>query len=401
MANTWTPIDVYAIVNAAFRQATGRTDLAAIDTTSFVTVGSVLTETQQMKENTFGVISQMVVRTIFSDRVSRRRFDILRADAERWGGVIRKISFYPLEAEETESFNTDLNPTTLADGNSVDMYKIRKARPLELDFWGTKLMKTHITRFMVQLDTAFTSEAEMERFIRAMMLAFYNDISRLNDARTRLVVNNAIAGVYAMGNAVDLVAGFNEEYRTTYTRDQLLSTYAEDFYKYVVSVINIDSDNMEDASTLYHANPADESIIRETPKAFQRMLFYKPFFTKAKARVMPTIFNPDDLNLGEYSTVNFWQDKKAPEAINIKPVILDTTTLQSKDAEQAVSLDYVLGIMYDVEFMGVYPKFERAVTSPLNANGLYWNEFVHWAFNNWTDYTENARVFYLGAGGQS
>ena len=79
---------------------------------------------------------------------------------------------------------------------------------------------------------------------------------------------------------------------------------------------------------------------------------------------------------------------------------MDVETGESKDAEETVIFDYVLGIMYDVEFMGVFPKFEYATTTPLNSNGLYWNEFVHWSFNNWTDFTENHRVYYLGAGGQ-
>ena len=401
MANSWNVIDTYALVTEAYQQATGRKDIAAVDTTSFVAIGSILTQTQNMKETTLGVISQMVVRTIYNDRVTRRRLDILRADEERWGGVVRKLTELPLDPEESESFNTDINPTQLADGNSVDMYKIRKPKVIELNFWGQKILKTHITRFMYQLDAAFTSEAEMARFVRSMMLQFYNDITRINDAKTRLVLLNAIGGIYEMGNAVDLALEYNREYGTSYTRDQLLTTYLEDFLKFTVSTVNIYSDNLEDSSALYHANLTGlPDILRETPKEYQRMLFYKPFFTKAKATVMPTIFNPDELRLGEYSTVNFWQDKKTPTQIKVKPTYLDTATGESKDAAANVELDYVLGILYDVEFMGVFPKFEYATTTPLNSNGLYWNEFVHWSFNNWTDYTENAVVFYIGAGGQ-
>ena len=241
----------------------------------------------------------------------------------------------------------------------------------------------------------------MSRFARSMMLQFYNDITRINDAKTRLVLLNAIGGIYEMGNAVDLALEYNKDFGTAYTRDQLLTTYLEDFLKFTVSTINIYSDNLEDSSALYHANLTGlPEILRETSKEYQRMLFYKPFFTKAKATVMPTIFNPDELKLGEYSTVNFWQDKKTPTQVKVKPTYLDVATGGSKDAAAEVELDYVLGILYDVEFMGVFPKFEYATTTPLNSNGLYWNEFVHWSFNNWTDYTENAICFYIGEGGQ-
>lgn len=400
MANSWSVIDTYALVTEAYQQATGRKDIAVVDTTSFVAVGSKLTETQQMKETTLGVISQMVVRTIYNDRVTRRRLDILRADEERWGGVVRKLTVLPLDPEQSESFNTDIAPNQLADGNSVDMYKIRKPKVIELNFWGQKILKTHITRFMYQLDAAFTSEAEMRRFIRSMMLQFYNDITRINDAKTRLVVVNAIGGIYKMGNAIDLAAAYNTEYGTNHSRQTLLTTYLEDFLKFVVSTVKTYSDNMEDSSALYHANLTGlPEIPRETPKSEQRMLMYKPFFTKAEATVMPTIFNPDKLELGAYSTVNFWQDKKSPTEIKVKPTYLDVATGESTDSSENVIFDYVLGILYDVEFMGVFPKFEYATTTPLNSNGLYWNEFVHWSFNNWTDYTENAIVFYIGVGG--
>ena len=400
MANSWNVIDCYALVTEAYQQATGRKDIAAVDTTSFVAIGSILTQTQSMKETTLGVISQMVVRTIYNDRVTRRRLDILRADEERWGGVVRKLTVLPLDPEESESFNTDIAPNQLADGNSVDMFKIRKPKVIELNFWGQKILKTHITRFMYQLDAAFTSEAEMMRFVRSMMLQFYNDITRINDAKTRLVLLNAVGGIYKMGNAVDLAAGYNTEFGTNHSRQSLLTTYLEDFLKYVVSTVNIYSDNMEDSSALYHANLTGlPDILRETPKEYQRMLFYKPFFTKAKATVMPTIFNPDELRLGDYSTVNFWQDKKSPTEVKVKPTYLDVATGESVDSDDTVVFDYLLGVLYDVEFMGVFPKFEYATTSPLNSNGLYWNEFVHWSFNNWTDYTENAICFYIGAGG--
>lgn len=400
MANSWSVIDTYALVTEAYQQATGRKDIAVVDTTSFVTVGSKLTETQQMKETTLGVISQMVVRTIYNDRVTRRRLDILRADEERWGGVVRKITTLPLDPEQSESFNTDIAPNQLADGNSVDMYKIRKPKVIELDFWGQKILKTHITRFLYQLDAAFSSEAEMQRFIRSMMLEFYNDITRINDAKTRLVIVNAIGGIYKMGNAVDLAAAYNTEYGTNHSRQTLLTTYLEDFLKFVVSTVKTYSDNMEDSSAMYHANLTGlPDILRETPKSEQRMLMYKPFFTKAEATVMPTIFNPDKLELGAYSTVNFWQDKKSPTEIKVKPTYLDVATGESVDSTDDVIFDYVLGILYDVEFMGVFPKFEYATTTPLNSNGLYWNEFVHWSFNNWTDYTENAICFYIGVGG--
>ena len=129
------------------------------------------------------------------------------------------------------------------------------------------------------------------------------------------------------------------------------------------------------------------------------MLLFKPFMTRAKTLVLPTIFNPDDLRLGDYDTVNFWQSDKTPEQVKVKPTYLNSATAAGVDASSAVELSYVLGMIYDVEFMGVFPKFTTTASSPLNAAGLYVNEFVHWLFNNWMDETENHMLLILGEGG--
>lgn len=401
MANSFNVIDVYALVNEAYRQATGRNDITAVDTTTFVSAGQVLSSTQSAKETTLNVLTQMVTRTIFSVRPTSEKLSIMTADEERWGGIVRKITPLALEAEKSENFNTDIDSDQLVDGNSVDMYKIRKQPVIQLNFFGSKTLQTHRTRWMHQLDAAFTNEREFAQFMSMLMVEFYNDIKRLNDAKTRLVINNAIGASYLNGCYTDLANEYNLENGTAYTRDELLSeAHLESFMKFVVSFVKTLSDNMEDASELYHVNVLGESIIRETSKVFQRMLIFKPFMTKSEAVVMPTIFNPDKLSLGQYDTVNFWQSKKSASAVKVKPVYIDPTTAESQDAEAAVELDYVLGIIYDVEFMGVYPKFTNVSTTPLNSAGLYWNDYVHWLFNNWMDETENHHLLIIGAGGE-
>lgn len=400
MANSFNVIDVYALVNEAYKQATGRQDIRAIDTSTFVAIGEVLTNTQQAKENTLNVITQQVVQTIISSRATSAKLRIMTADEDRWGGIVRKLITLPMEAEESQNFNTDLNATQLADGGSIDMYKINSQKVIQLNFFGTKSMQIHRTKWLNQLDVAFSSEAEYMRFVEGLTIEFRNEIVRLNDARTRAVILNALGASYLNGNYRDLVNEFNLEFGTSYTRDVIFQQHFAQFYQWACAYIETISDNMTDSSAKYHVNLTGEpEILHETPKNLQRMLVYKPFLTRAKTLVLPTIFNPDDLRLGEYETVNFWQSDKKPEQVIVKPTYLDAATKKGVDAASNVTLDYVLGILYDVEFMGIFPKFTVTASSPLNAAGLYINEFVHWLFNNWLDETENHMVFILGSGG--
>ena len=69
------------------------------------------------------------------------------------------------------------------------------------------------------------------------------------------------------------------------------------------------------------------------------------------------------------------------------------------DASESITIDCVIGFLYDIEFMGVLPQFDYSSVTPFNSAGGYWNEFYHWRFNNWTDFTENHILFIMGAGG--
>lgn len=402
MANSYNVIDVYTLVNEVAKIATARKDLVAVDTTSFVAVGEVLNSTQKSKESTLDAMTQQVARTIIASRATSEKLRIMTADEDRWGGIVRKLITLPLDAEESENFNTDINPNQLADGQSIDMYKIKKQKVIQLNFFGSKSLQIHRTKWLNQLDSAFTSERELMNFYNGLAIEFRNDIVRLNDARTRAVINNAIGASYINGLYTDLIGEFNAEFGTTYTREQIFQSHFQQFYQWTCAFIETLSDNMTDESALYHVNlDGYPEILHETPKGLQRMLIFKPFMTKAKTLVLPTIFNPSDLKLGDYDTVNFWMSKKEPSKVNVKPTYLDAATAAGVDAANAIELDYVLGMIYDVEFMGVFPKFTTTASSPLNASGLYINEFVHWLFNNWMDETENHHLMILGEGGSA
>lgn len=399
MANLLTPVDVYALMNAVVSQATGRTDLAVVDTTTFSSVGEIVLRTGA--ENTLNAISTVIGKTIFSVRPYKGKLESLRVAQQRWGGQVRKIINLYDEAEKSDDWNTDLAQNALDDGNSVDMYKIRKPKALQLNFYGTKVLQKHITRFRDQLSLAFHNEDEFIRFIDSVMVEFSNEIELLNEAESRATLLNFMAGISSMGlTEVDLVAEYNNEYGTQYTRAQLLSTYIESFMKFVAAEIKIYSNKLTDMSTMYHANLTGyNKIMRHTPKEVQKMVMYEPIFIKTQAEVYSGLFNPKYLDIGSFEGVNYWQSQSTPTAINVKPNILDVATGASKDADTAVNLDYVLGILFDEEACGVMPQFDYSSTTPFNSAGQYYNMYMHWRFNSYCDYTENAVLFVLGEGG--
>lgn len=401
MPMSFAPQDVYTIVNDIAYQATGRKELTAVDTSTFVSVGEVLLRTGV--ENTLNALSTVLAYTIFSVRPYRSPLFSLRVSPQRWGSQVRKITPLPQDFEASQDWNTQLSSQALADGNSVDMYKINAPKALQLNFYGTKVLQKHITRFRDQLTLAFQNEAEFMRFVNAVMIEFANEVEIGNEAETRLTLVNFFTGLQAMGlSVVDLTAAFNTKYSTTYTREQLLTDHLTQFMQFFVSQVKTISDRLVDMSAYNHANiKGYKPILRHTPKSKQKMIMYGPMFTEAEATVFSEIFNPIYLELGRnFETVNFWQSQKDPTAIKATPSILDINTGEAKKAESAVSIPYVVGAIFDEEACGIVPQFNYASTTPFNSAGGYYNMFYHWRFNSYVDYTENAVLFILGDGGE-
>lgn len=399
MANILTPVDVYQIMNEVVSQATGQKTQSVVDTSSFVSVGETALRTGT--ENVLKAISQVVVRTIFSARPYTAKFGSVRVDGNRWGGATRKINYLYKEMEQSQNHNTQLAPDQLANGQSIDMYKINAPEVVQTNFYGTKVLQKHITRFRDQLAPAFHNEGEFAAFFAGMITEWNNEIELANEEKSRLTILNAMAGVYEMAgdNVIDLAGLYNANYGTTYTRQELLSTHLDSFMKFFAAQIKIFSKRLTDMSTMYHANLTGyKAILRHTPKGMQKMLMYDPLFITAESTVYPTLFNTQYLNIGAFEGVNFWQSQDNPTAINITPNILDPATGESKTGT-AQTIPYVIGLLYDEEALGIYPQFDYTSVTPFNSAGEYYNIFAHWRFNAYNDFTENMLLFIIGDGG--
>lgn len=399
MANTLTPIDVYSLINSIAAQATGQSAITATDTSTFVTVGETLLRTGT--ENTLNAISAVLADTIFSVRPYQGKLKSLYRANRRWGAQVRKIVNLYSETEETQDYNTDLNASQLTDGSSIDMYSIKNPKVMQLNFYGTKKLQKHITRYRDQLALAFSSEDEFIRFIDSIMVEFGNEIELANEEKARACLLNYLGGLYDEGMAVDLVAAYNADqgFSPALSRSDCLSEqYIEGFMKFVASTIKIYSDRMTDYTVNYHKSITGyNSILRHTPKDRQKMIMYSPIFTKMKTEVYSTLFNPEYLEIGEFEGVNFWQSQDYPEAIKVyKPNVLDAATGQSADGAD-VDLDFVLGVLFDDEAIGVTTQFDYSSVTPFNSAGGYNNLYYHWRFNSYNDFTENGILFYLGA----
>lgn len=397
------PQDIYTIANALVKEVTGQTPaITAVDTSSFINVGQMCLD--QSKEGTLQALSNMVARTIIAVRPYSGRFTSIEASSQEWGLFIRKIAFFSGEFDETKFINTAQNPDTLRDGNSVDMYKIKKRYPLEMYYTGESTLNQRYTTFQEQLKTAFQSEGEFSAFLNGMMVEIGNDVARWKTAENRAVVMNFIGSLYNTGKPgqkVNLTVQFNAERGTAYTTRDLLTVHLQEFLSFFVSYMETLTGLMEESSELYHLTPmcTDDNgntlhLFRHTPKSEQKLLLYQPLINDAKAWVYPAIFGPGYLSFGNYEGVQFWQNINDRSAISVTPAQFNVNTAK-QETGTPVKLDFVVGLLYDRRALATAYRQDSVYTTPFNISGEYYNTEHHWKMNYMQDPTENAVLFYM------
>ena len=391
--------DIYQIVNTVNKQITGQGAVAAVDATTFIAVGNQILVGST--DNIYRAIAGTWAKTIWAARAyTSGVMRSVEVDEERWGAVMRKVSFLPLDFEKSNNWNTDIDSTQLDDGNSINPFVIRKAKPVSFYFQGNKTLQSHITHFRDELESALESESAFNDWYYAKMVEYFNDIETKDETERRLIVLNFMAGANEMNSSVlDLTTAYNSEHHTTYTRDQLLTTYVDDFMKFAAEKIQVASKAMKDRTALYHANVTGKTLLRHTPKEFQKALMFTTFVTKAKAHVMSSVFNPEYLDIGTYEEVNFWQNPLSPAEINIKPKILNTTTGAAVDGT-AQNIPYVVGLIYDERALTISNK-RRSSGNIFNPGGDYTNDYLHWLKRYNNDFTENHLLIIMSNGGNS
>ena len=419
MARLQTPTDAHTILNALAYQATGRTDLTATDTSSFVSVGETVLSTGV--ENVASALSIVVGKTLIGIKKYTAKVTLLQEmDTGLYTSRVRKISFYDKDAKESGWVNTNTHAKNLYNGydngtnsgNSVgSMWEQDKPIAIEFNFGGSDVWDFEISFYEDQLKAAFRNEDEFIAFWNGTIMQKENEIEEVKEQFNRMTLINYIAGIVELGlnqgkmplSVVNITKVYNDEHGTTLTNAQLLSaTYLKGLLETLVSEFKLASDFMEERGVNYHWSPSKTvdgttytALLRHTPKADQRFFYYKPLIEKAKAVVMPEIFNPEYLAVEQGEGVTYWQSNKTRMQIYVKPAIPNTSNpAEQTYAANAINVN-VLGVLFDKDACITNFQFNGADTTPIEARKKYRNTWYHNAKNSINDFTENGIVFIM------
>lgn len=391
--NTMTFTQSATVLTEIVSQASGRKQIAPTNPAEFVAVANVGLETGYDALAT--AISQVLSRTLFSVRPYNRKFAGLEADSIRYGNHVRKLNYIDQDPEEDDRIK-------LVDGQSIDQYAVKKPQVLQTNFYGESVYQAHITIYRDQLDVAFSGPEEFTRFISGLMEHMQNQIEKWHEETARATVANFIAGKAASdsANVIYLLDLYESETGLTGLTAQSIKQPSNfvPFTKWLFGYLKTISDMMTERSVKFHKNftigGAAKLIHRHTPLDRQKIYLYAKELNNMDASVVSGTFHDDYLKIADYERVNFWQNINTPMEINATPGYNDADGSVHANPS-AVTLENVLGVIFDEEAAGYTVINQWQANSPFNARGGYTNLFWHFTDRYWNDFTENGVVLIL------
>ena len=390
-ANDLSINQVSVLLNAIVKQATGNTATAAkLDLSNFATVAQLPLKIGY--DPVVQAISQVLSNTIFSVRPYTRKFKGLNVSNQRFGNITRKLNI-------ADTDWSDDDRTKLTDGESVDMYVVKKPSVLQTNFYGANAFQRCTTIFKDQLDVAFNSADEFARFISMMMSNISDMIEQGHESMARMCLLNFIGGKLSYDtdadNKVHLLTEYNTLTGLTLTEQDLYKpeNFAP-FMKFAVAKIKSICSLMTERSERFHTNITGKAISRHTPHNKQKVYIHAFQKYLLETSVLSDLFNDEYMKMADVELVNFWQSIDNPTKINVDAIYMNTTGALTKSASP-VEEDHVFGVIFDEEALGYTTVNTWSAPTPFNARGGYHNIFWHYTDRYWNDFTENGIVLLL------
>ncbi len=377
---------IYEFVNETVKEVLGDEAIVQEDLSNVVDIGNAVFDGNAFDKYVRSLVNH-IGRVIFVNRKYNGSAPSVLMDGWEYGSILQKISSEMPEAEENESWE-------LIDGASYDPNIFRK--PVAEQKFFNKKTTFEIDRSITekQVKQSFSSAEQLNGFIsmlynevdKAMTVMTDNLIMRTINNYTGETLHNAFpTGTYTGTHirAVNLLAEYNTQYGTQLTKDKCMVDPA--FIRFAAYRMGLYKDRLARISTLFNIGGAQ----RFTPNDMLHFVTLSDFNTAANIFLQSDVYHNDYVRLPKSETVPFWQGSGTDysfsnvSAINVKTTSGDT-----------VSIDGVLGVMFDRDALGV-ANFERRITTNYNPKAEFTNYFYKQDAQYFNDLNENFVVFFV------
>lgn len=389
---------INTIVNAIVSEAVGRdTAVSLINDKDLVSVGTTLLK--QGYDKTINSIAQVLTRTLFNERPYTGKLLPIRRGSDEWGNHVRKVQQGINEAKPDGLYTAD----AWEDSN---MFKVAPDKVLQTNWYGQTAYMFEKKFWRNQLNTAFSSSAEFARFIGDVYTAINSDITQSEEGLYRTTLANFLAYLIGapedQGSCINLLAEYNDKTGAGLTTETVYdkANYS-DFVRFAHAKIKSVSNFMTNRTEMYHQTfnhpDTNEPFItrKHTPKSDQMVFLLASDRYNYEARVFAETYHDNYLNAGNFELVDYWQNVRDPEHINVTPARLNADGTENNTAIEGLDKIHIVGAIVDREAVGVSEVDRWTASSPMEAKRGFVNTFWHFNNRQWNDFGENGVVFIM------
>ena len=391
------------ILNDLNEAMVGQADVFADDLSNIVDAGrQVLDFTGDNKdnyENYIGKLIDRVGRVVFVDRVYRSQAPNILKDSWEFASIMMKVRVELMENQDNSTWQlrdipngTGLSNDVDGSGNPItpsrlDPFVLNKPNATAKFYNKRVTFEIPITIADYQLRSAFTSAAEMSRFIATIENRIRTKKTLDVDALIMATIRNLAGNKIAKGKAVNLLPLYN----TTVSSDIEASDYwtNPDAIRYSNKTIGLYRKYMQAASTLYN----EGDYVTFTPEDRLKAVFLSEYVKDAESYLYSDTFHNEYDKLQGYDEVGYWQGQGEDDSLASRSTIAGTF-VDNDEKTVTGGIDGVIAVLFDDEAAAVVCENDR-VTSQRNGRAEYVNYFYKYDCGVINDLEENCVVFYV------
>ena len=369
------------LVNNSLKEVNGSSELLKEDLSNVVDIGKELLNNDDV-DNFVKKLVDRVGKTVFNDRVYQGSAPSVLMDAWEYGSVVEKIDSDLPKVEENDSWK-------LEDGKSYDQDIFYQPKVSAKFFNSKTTFDIPMSFTKMQVESAFSSPAELNSFISMLMVKTQNAMTVNLDGLIMKTINNFTANVINAKKGmqvVNLLDLYNKVAQTKVTVDNALTS--PDFIKFANLTINTYRDRLTKMSTLFN----EAGLNKFTPVDNQHLVILSDLASASKVYLESDTYNQDNVKISNYDTVPYWQGSGTTygfkDTSKIDIAIKDGT--QTKEVIQTG----ILGVLFDTSALGVSCQNPRTTTA-VNARAEFYTNFNKYDAMYYNDLNENFVVFMI------
>jgi hypothetical protein len=381
------------IVNETTREILGEESIQLEDLSNLVDIGDTINNlSSSAYENYIRSLIDHIGKVVFVNRPYSGGAPSVLMDSWEYGSILEKITAQMPDATENESWE-------LEDGEVYEQDRFTAPRASAKFYDSLTTFEIPMSFAERQSRSAFDNATQLNAFMSMIETSIYNSQSVKTDSIVMRTINNAIlqtvssafgATAFNAGTtvrAVNLLYEYNQAHPTATLSSLDAAMATPEFIRYAAFIMSMYEARLRKMSTLFNAGAQP----RFTPNDRLHFVMLDMFAKAADIYNQSDTFHDNFTALPNAETVPYWQGSGTDYATDSITQIKGTIKGASGNAN--VTVNGVIGVMFDRDALGVCNKNQR-VTTHYNARAEFFNNWYKVDSMQFNDFNENCVVFF-------